>query len=108
MWGYGAMAARWSSKPNMWVRFLLSLLNQNMGQLEAYGVNEMYLSGMMTGLCGTYIAEEHESDSFESFKSYVYSSAVFMKLKKVKKLFKAPLYIITKDGAKYRSWSVLI
>jgi hypothetical protein len=48
-----------------------------MGQLEAYGVNEMYLSGLMTGLCGTYMAEELESDSFESFKSYIYSAAIF-------------------------------
>jgi hypothetical protein len=77
-----------------------------MGQLEAYGVNEMYLSGMLTGLCGTYIAEEHESDSFESFKSYVYSAAIFMKLKKNKKLFKEPLLVITKDGAQYASWSI--
>ena len=74
-----------------------------MGQLEAYGVNEMYLSGMMTGLCGTYIAEEHESDSFESFKSYVYSAALFVKSKKVKKLHKTQMLITTKDGAQYRS-----
>ena len=99
------MVARWSSKPNMGVRFLLSLLtlNNSMGQLEAYGVNEMYLSGMMTGLCGTYIAEEHESDSFESFKSYVYSAVLLVTSKKVKKLLKTPFKVVTKDGAQYLS-----
>jgi len=44
-----------------------------MGQLEPYGVSEMYLSGMMLGLFMTYVLEIHESDTFESLKAYFYS-----------------------------------
>lgn len=45
-----------------------------MGQLEPYGVSEMYLSGMMLGLFMTYMAEIHESNTFESLKAYFYST----------------------------------
>lgn len=79
-----------------------------MGQLEAYGINEIYLSGAMVGLCGTYVAEEHESDSFESFKAYLYSVASFgIKLRKIVSIQLSPLLITTNQGAIYYSWSYL-
>jgi hypothetical protein len=74
-----------------------------MGQLEAYGVNEIYLSGMMVGLFGTYIAEERDSNTFESFKSYFYSTSFSMLSKKSKKISKSPLLISTNSGALYNS-----
>jgi hypothetical protein len=76
-----------------------------MGQLEAYGVNEIYLTGIMVGLFGTYIAEEFDSNAFESFKSYFYSSAFVISRKKSKKFFKPILTISTNDGARYNSRS---
>lgn len=54
-----------------------------MGQLEAFGINEMYLAGLMIGLISNYIAEEHESDTFESFKPYFYSAALSRKQQKL-------------------------
>jgi hypothetical protein len=76
-----------------------------MGQLEAYGVNEMYLTGMMTGLFSNYFAEEQESNTFESFKVYFYSAVFAMTSRKLKTILKAPLLVVTVDGAAYRSWS---
>jgi len=76
-----------------------------MGQLEAYGVNEMYLTGMIVGLFGTYIAEEFDSNTFESFKSYFYSSAFALASKKFKKIIKPNLVVLTNEGAQYSSWS---
>ena len=106
------MATLWSSKPKIGVRFLLSLFpflfyltDLTMGQLEAYGVNEMYLTGMMTGLFSNYFAEEQESNTFESFKVYFYSAVFAMTSHKLKNVLKAPLLVVTVDGAAYRSWS---
>jgi len=63
---------------------LIARFNFNkMGQLEAYGINEMYLSGVMIALFSTYIAEEYEADAFESFKPYFYSAALSCKQKKL-------------------------
>jgi len=45
-----------------------------MGQLEVYSINEIYLSGIVISLFINYLAEELESNTFESFKAYVYSS----------------------------------
>jgi len=75
-----------------------------MGQLEAYGVNEMYLTGMMVGLFGTYIAEERDSSTFESLKSYFYSAS-FATTKKLKKISKSFLLVETNSGALNASWS---
>jgi hypothetical protein len=49
-------------------------LQQNMGQLEVYNINEIYLNGIVISLFINYIAEELESNTFESFKPYFYSS----------------------------------
>jgi hypothetical protein len=76
-----------------------------MGQLEAYGVNEMYLTGMMTGLFSNYFAEEQESNTFESFKVYFYSAVFAMTSRKLKRVLKMPLTVTTVDGAAYHSWS---
>lgn len=69
-----------------------------MGQLEAYGINEMYLTGVMIGLISNYIAEEHESDTFESFKAYFYSAAFN---RKQKKLIPFGLLISEPDGGQF-------
>ena len=53
-----------------------------MGQLEVHGINEIYLSGIMVGLLGTYFAEEFDSNSFESYKAYFYSVAFSFASKK--------------------------
>jgi hypothetical protein len=74
-----------------------------MGQLEAYGINEMYLTGMMTGLFSNYFAEEQESNTFESFKVYFYSAVFVVTSHKLRNIVKTPLTIITVDGAAYRS-----
>jgi hypothetical protein len=76
-----------------------------MGQLEAYGINEMYLTGMTTGLFSNYFAEEQESNTFESFKVYFYSAVFVVTSHKLKNIAKKPLTIVTVDGAAYRSWS---
>jgi hypothetical protein len=60
-----------------------------MGQLEPYGVSEMYLSGMMLGLFMTYMAEIHESNTFESFKAYFYSTNVIRFSRKTKRVCNA-------------------
>ena len=74
-----------------------------MGQLEAYGLNEIYLTGSMVGLLSTYIAEELDSNTFESFKSYFYSSTFALISKKAIKLFKPALTVSTNEGAFYKS-----
>jgi len=74
-----------------------------MGQLEGYGINEMFLTGAMLGLISNYVTEEQESDTFESFKAYFYSVALAIYSKKSKALFVYPLTILTNDGGSYRS-----
>jgi len=73
-----------------------------MGQLEAYGIHEIYLTGMMVGLFLNYVAEKHESDTFESMKSYFYS-ANFSKLltKKAKFIKPAVSIVYTSENAAF-------
>jgi len=47
-----------------------------MGQLEPFGINELILSGVMSGLMNSYVTEDQESDALESFKAYFYSAAL--------------------------------
>ena len=77
-----------------------------MGQLEVHGINEMYLSGMMVGLLGTYFAEEFDSNSFESYKAYFYSVAFSFLSKKSKKVSLVS-QVILGNGAANKSSSYL-
>jgi hypothetical protein len=70
-----------------------------MGQLESYGINEMYLSGMAIGLFSNYVAEEDESDTFESAKVYIYSMNFLTKKRKHHKF--SPLLVVSGDDAIY-------
>jgi hypothetical protein len=72
-----------------------------MGQLEPFGVNEMYLSGLMLGLLLNYVSEAQESTTFESFKAYFYSAN--FSVSKIKRVEKQPLVVITNTGAEYQS-----
>jgi hypothetical protein len=45
-----------------------------MGQLEVYNINEIYLNGLMISIFISYLSEEQESNTFESFKAYIYSA----------------------------------
>jgi hypothetical protein len=50
-----------------------------MGQLEVYNINEIYLNGIVINLYINYLAEDIESNTFESFKAYIYSSNMALK-----------------------------
>lgn len=75
-----------------------------MGQLEPYGVSEMYLAGMMLGFFMTYVAEIHESDTFESFKGYFYSTNCMVSSRKSKRVINADNWVSTPDKGIYKSW----
>jgi hypothetical protein len=76
-----------------------------MGQLEAYSINEIYMTGMLVGLFLNYFAEEDESDTFESFKPYFYSAS-FLSLKKKTKNFKLnDILISNPKGGVFKSLS---
>jgi len=77
-----------------------------MGQLEVHGINEIYLSGIMVGLLGTYFAEEFDSNSFESYKAYFYSVAFSFASKKSKKLGLSSQVVFHNEAA-YKSNSFL-
>jgi len=74
-----------------------------MGQLEAHGVNEMYLSGMMVGLFHNYVAEGQESATFESFKAYFFSAAFLASTRKNKRVSNAKILVQTPDKGAYTS-----
>ena len=78
-----------------------------MGQLEVHGINEMYLSGMIVGLLGTYFAEEFDSNSFESYKAYFYSVAFSFLTKKLKKIGLSSQVILSNNEAAYKASSYL-
>lgn len=75
-----------------------------MGQLEPYGVNEMYLAGMMLGLFMTYVAEIYESNTFESLKAYFYSTNLINFSRKSKRVINADNWVCTPDKGIYSSW----
>jgi len=77
-----------------------------MGQLEVHGINEIYLSGIMVGLLGTYFAEEFDSNSFESYKAYFYSVAFSFSSKKIKKIDLSSQIVFNNEAA-YNSKSFL-
>jgi hypothetical protein len=81
---------------------LFYLIINLMGQLEPHGVNEMFLTGLITGLVLTYIAEAYESTTFESFKAYAYTTN-FVLNGKIKHVVKNQLLVLTNDGAAYKS-----
>ena len=73
-----------------------------MGQLEVYNINEIYLNGIVISLFINYIAEELESNTFESFKPYFYSSNFANK-----KWFSKKKLIVTPENGIYKTWANL-
>lgn len=56
-------------------------------QLENCSINEIYLSVLMIGgLIVAYFAEEFDSNSFESYKVYLYSVVFSLTTKRLKNL----------------------
>jgi hypothetical protein len=73
-----------------------------MGQLEVYNINEIYLNGIVINLYINYLAEDIESNTFESFKAYIYSSNMALKNYVLKSLT-----IVTPENGIYTSWLFL-
>ncbi len=75
-----------------------------MGQLEVYGVHEIYLIGMIIGIFLNYAAEEEASETFESFKPYFYSVCFISKKLKIIKptLFK----VMAVDGGVFKAYNL--
>ena len=71
-----------------------------MGQLEVYSINEIFLSGLVLSLFINYLAEGLESNTFESFKAYIYSSNLANKSHLTKLML-----ILTPSLGIYKSWS---
>lgn len=75
-----------------------------MGQLEVYGIHEIYLIGIIIGIFLNYAAEEEASETFESFKPYFYSVCFISKKLKILKLMK--INVLVNNGGVFKSFTV--